>query len=58
MEAIVVKLLQTQKMLDVWAGTFVWRMAIQRSIKNLPTEPLRGVAFVQVPHALLKSQQL
>lgn len=52
MEAIVAKLLKTQKMLDVWAGTFVWRMAIQRSIKNLPVEPVRGVAFDQVPHAL------
>ena len=52
MEVIVAKLLKTQKMLDVWAGTSVWQMAIQRNIKNLPIEPILGVAFDQVPHPL------
>ena len=58
MEEIVPKLMESQLILNEELASFNGRLVMQRSIKDLPAEPVNGVPFDQVPFPTSEMSQL
>ena len=58
MEDVVPKLLESQQIVNEELTSFNGRLVMQRSIKDLPAEPVNGVPFDQVPFSTSEISQL